>query len=147
MGSWSAAAIGAILFGIACVCLKKHKLLQGTPWLMLFAGACLAGMLGGVIGWVTSTLGMVGGTVSGIVFGVAVPAVVFAIIATILVIDMHPKRGRSTKATPWLALLAVPLAVATFGGVMAALPDRINTLVTAVGNAIAQALGDVVGKL
>jgi hypothetical protein len=81
------------------------------------------------------------------VFGVAVPAVVFAIIATILVIDMHPKRGRSTKATPWLALLAVPLAVATFGGVMAALPDRINTLVTAVGNAIAQALGDVVGKL
>ncbi len=53
----------------------------------------------------------------------------------------------ATKATPWLALLSVPLAVATFGGVMVALPDRINSVVAVAGNAMAQALGDIVGKL
>ncbi|MGW5363314.1 hypothetical protein [Actinopolymorpha pittospori] len=147
MGALSAAALGAIMFGIACVCLKKHKLPQGTPWLMLISGACLAGMLGAVIGWVTSTLGMVGGTVTGILFGAAIPALVTFVVTAILIIDMHPKRGRATKATPWLALLVIPLAVATFGGVMAALPARINELVATAGTAVAQALGDVVGGL
>ncbi|MET9019234.1 hypothetical protein ABZV93_04565 [Actinopolymorpha sp. NPDC004070] len=147
MGTLSAAALGAILFGVACVCLKKNKLNRGTSWLMLAAGACLSGMLGAIIGWITTTAGTVGGTVTGIVFGAAVPAVLTFVAGTLLWIEMHPKTGRATRGTPWMALLFVPLVVATVGGVMAALPARINELVLAAGNAVSQALGDVVGRL
>jgi hypothetical protein len=147
MGTWSAAAIGAVMFTIAAICIRKGKMLRGTSWLMLLAGACLSGMLGGIIGWLTGLLSRVFGTATEVLFGAAVPGLIAIAIGAVLAIDMHPKKGRTGRLTPWLALSFVPLLVATFGGVMEQLPDAVNSGVTEAGNAISQAIGDLLQNL
>lgn len=147
MLAWSAAAVGAFLFTTAVICLRKNKLPRATSWLMLLAGAGLSGLLGGVVGWVTGTIGRIGGAATNLAFGVGVSAVLGFAVVCILAIDMHPKKGRPTRLTPWLALLAVPLVVATFGGAMAQLPDAINNGVVAAGNALSRAIADLIQGL
>ncbi|MFD2081565.1 hypothetical protein SAMN05421678_106265 [Actinopolymorpha cephalotaxi] len=147
MFAWSAAAVGAFLFTAGVISIRKNKLPRARNWLMLLAGTGMSGILGAVIGWLTGTLGKVGGTATQIVFGVGVPAVIGFAVAWILAIDLHPKKGKPSRVTPWLALLAFPLLVVTFGGVMGSLPDRVNEAVASAGSALSQAIGDLINNL
>ncbi|GAA5038606.1 hypothetical protein [Actinopolymorpha pittospori] len=147
MFAWSAAAVGAFLFTAGAICLRRNKLPRARNWLMLLAGTGLSGILGAIIGWLTTTLGTVGGTATQIIFGVGLPAVIGFAVAWILAIDLHPKKGRPSRVTPWLALIAFPLLIATFGGVMATLPDRVNDAVVSAGSALSAAIGDLINNL
>ena len=134
---WGAATIGAVLFVIALVCIKRKSLPRGRAWMMLIAGACLSGMLGGAIGWLAGTVGAIGSGLTQIAFGVGVPAVLTFAVGAFLYFDMVKKGASPKKWTPWAALTFFPLVATTVGGVAATLPDRVNGLV-AQGGAIAQ---------
>lgn len=130
-----AAAVFALVLGL--VQWKRKKTPKIVGWLMLIAGAGIAG----AAGWAGDFLrkagelagtGMSAGTAK--TFGVAIPGAIVAGVALWLAHDLWPsKKAKASKLLPWLAL-AFPTLLAIVGGVWAGMgSDAVN----AVGEAAA----------
>lgn len=113
--AWNATGLAALLLAIAITAIWLKIWPRMVPWLMLLAGAALAGTLGSVLGWFGDAAASVGGQVTGWLFGVAAPAVVTVVLGIVLFHQMRKRGSGPRKATPWLALAFVPIAAATFG--------------------------------
>lgn len=125
--------VAALALLVALVLMYKHYGKKAVPYLMLIAGAGLAGIGGAVVGGVAARA--VGGLttaaerllgVSGATAGVGI------VVALSLVLwpHMKPKGAQPpTRFTPWGALLYFPTLVAA-GGVFSSLVGLSHNIVT-----------------
>jgi hypothetical protein len=125
-----AVAVFALVLGL--VQWKRKKTPKIVGWLMLIAGAGIAG----AAGWAGDFLRKAGelagtamsaGTAS--TFGVAIPGALVAGVALWLAHDLWPsKKAKASKLLPWLAL-AFPTLLAIVGGVWAGMgSDAVNVV-------------------
>ncbi|GAA2709114.1 hypothetical protein ACFY2R_18175 [Micromonospora olivasterospora] len=125
-----AVAVFALVLGL--VQWKRNKTPKIVGWLMLIAGAGIAG----AAGWAGDFLrkagelagtGLSAGTAK--TFGVAIPGAIVAGVALWLAHDLLPsKKAKASKLLPWLAL-AFPTLLAIVGGVWAGMgSDAVNVV-------------------
>lgn len=133
------AAIALSVFALALgfVQWKRKKTPKITGWLMLIAGAGIAGATG-LAGDFLRKLGELLGTAlssgTSAAFGVAVPGALAGAVFLWLCHDLWPsKKAKASKALPWLAL-AFPTLLAIAGGVWAGLN---NELMNSLGDTTA----------
>ena len=111
---------------------KRKKTPKLTGWLMLVAGAGVAGAAGWAGDFMRKAGELTGTAVSSgtaKTFGVAIPGAIAFGVFLWLVHDLWPsKSAKASKALPWLAL-AFPTLLAIVGGVWAGVSDgALNTV-------------------
>lgn len=134
-------AVVALVIGLILHVKKSGK--KVVPWLMLIAGA---GIAGGVIGRLIDRVSASGvrgvSSASARLFGAGVPILLAVGMGIVLFIHMKPKGQPPTRFTPWLALIFPAVLMAT-GGVLAGLGAFAGQTATEFGTAAFTMLSDL----
>lgn len=142
--SGSAVGLGLAVVALAAgiVQMRRDRTPKTVGILFLIAGGGIAGGAG----WAGDLLRKAGhliGTATSVgtakVFGVAVPAALLVAVLLWLVHDLHPRNRRPSRALPWLAL-ALPVLLATAGGVWSGIGGQVLGSVGAAASSLASAV-------
>jgi hypothetical protein len=123
-------SVGATIFVVALVLMRRHLMPRVVVVLMAIAGAMLGGLLYAVIDWILTTALGLADSVTELLFGRAIAAVAVIALTLLVVIDVLSRRGHPRKWTPWGALAIFPAIAIVIGPAM---PSAIDSVVTAVG--------------
>jgi hypothetical protein len=140
----TAAGAGLFLLVAGVLCIKFGNLPRAKNWMMLLAGACLAGaagLIGTAFGWVTAGVQAASNIAGGVLIGGSLALIVAFVYGWIIVAHMHPKKGKPAKSTPWLALGFFPVMGALVGSIFLTVPDALREFIAQAGSNISGQLG------
>ena len=113
--TFTAACVLAFVAGL--IAMWKKAWVRAVPWLFLVSGMGLAGIgvVGRAIRQAANTLVNGTSSLTSVVFGTSVTVLTAFVLTLILYFGMHPKKGKPTKLTPWIAFIYPSVLVGTGG--------------------------------
>lgn len=115
------AAAGVFALGIGLVLHIRKAAPRAVGVCGLLVGFAIAGVAGSVLQQLGGAIGNASDTLGGQLFGVALSGSLAAGALTWLYLDLR-KKGKVTKALPYLAVVTPPLVIPVFLGALAAVP-------------------------